>query len=134
MQWTYIILVLNLLVIYKTMGLKCVNVLDIMKVDAPDFKSTHLTISTLVVAQETNGIVKVAPTTYRFGGKYIDDVWVKKKKYSPRILPSVKHYNFSFFVFFKSLTCPKKTYFQNGQLGGEISYKWKLFSRLSGNS
>jgi hypothetical protein len=35
-----------------------------------------LTISTLVVGHKTNGIVKVAPTTYHFGGKYIDDIWV----------------------------------------------------------
>jgi hypothetical protein len=46
----------------------------------PHFRSTHLTISTLVSCQETNGIVTVGPHTYRFGGKYPDDVWVEKKK------------------------------------------------------
>jgi hypothetical protein len=51
-----------------------------MTVDAPHFRSTHLTISTLVSCQETNGIVTVGPHTYRFGGKYPDDVWVEKKK------------------------------------------------------
>jgi hypothetical protein len=30
------------------------------------------------------------------------------------------------------LTCPKKICF-HGQLGGEITYKWKLFSGLPGN-
>jgi hypothetical protein len=50
-----------------------------MRVDIPDFRSKYLTISTLVAGQETNGIVKAGPHTYRFGGKYSDDVWVEKK-------------------------------------------------------
>ncbi len=70
---------------HGTMGSKCVNVPHIMRVDAPNFRSTHLTISTLVACQETNGIVKAGSHTYRFGGKYPDAVWVEKKKSSPRI-------------------------------------------------
>jgi hypothetical protein len=54
---------------HGTMGLKCVNVPRIMRVDAPNFRSIYLTISTLVVGQETNGILKAGPATYRFGGK-----------------------------------------------------------------
>jgi hypothetical protein len=54
------------------MGLKCVNVPHIIRVDVPRFRSTHLTISTLVAGHETN--------TDSFGGKYTDDVWVEKKK------------------------------------------------------
>ncbi len=54
---------------HGTMGLKCVNVLRIMRVDAPSFRSMHLTISTLVVGQKTKGILKAGPATYRFGGK-----------------------------------------------------------------
>ncbi len=40
---------------HGTMGLKCVNVPRIMRVDAPSSRSIYLTISTLVVGQETNG-------------------------------------------------------------------------------
>ncbi len=65
---------------HGTMGLKCVNVPHIMRVDVPDFRSIYLSISTLVTGQETNGIVKAGPKTYRFEGKYTDDVWVQKKK------------------------------------------------------
>jgi hypothetical protein len=50
------------------------------KVDVPDFRSTHLTISTLVGGHETNVIVKADSTTDSFGGKYTDDVWVEKNK------------------------------------------------------
>ncbi len=60
--------------------LKCVNVPHIIRVDVPDFRSTHLTISTLVAGHETNGIVKADSTTDSFGGKYTDDVWVEKNK------------------------------------------------------
>jgi len=62
------------------MGLKSVNVLHIMRVHVPDFRSTYLTISTLVAGQQTNGIVKAASATYHFGGKYTDDVGEQKKK------------------------------------------------------
>ncbi len=65
---------------HGTIGLKCVNVCNIMRVDVPDFRSICLTISTLVACQETNGIVKAGPQTYHFGGKYTDDVWVENKK------------------------------------------------------
>ncbi len=65
---------------HGTMGLKSVNVLHIMRVHVPDFRSTYLTISTLVAGQQTNGIVKAASATYRFGGKYTDDVGEQKKK------------------------------------------------------
>ncbi len=68
-----------------TTGLKCVDVCNIMRVDIPDFRSIYLTISTLVAGQETNGIVKPGSHTYHFRGKYPDDVWVEKKKSSPRI-------------------------------------------------
>jgi hypothetical protein len=51
-----------------------------MRVDVPDFRSIHLTISTFVGCHETNGIVKAGPHTYRYGGKCPDDVWVGKKK------------------------------------------------------
>jgi hypothetical protein len=51
-----------------------------MRVDVPGFRSIHLTISTLVTGQETNRIIQAGPATYRFGGKYTDDVWVEKKK------------------------------------------------------
>jgi hypothetical protein len=62
------------------MGLKCVNATHIIRVDVPDFRSTHLTISTLVAGHETNGIVKPGSATDSFGGNYTDDVWVEKKK------------------------------------------------------
>jgi hypothetical protein len=62
------------------MGLKCVNVPHIVRVDVPDFRSTHLTISNLVAGQETNGIVKAASASDSFGGKYTDDVRVEKRK------------------------------------------------------
>jgi hypothetical protein len=84
-----------------------------MRVDVHDFRSIYLTVSTLLACQETNAIQKAGPHTYRFGGKYTDGVWVEKKKvvskntYNPilfsslRVIhPSVKHYNFSVFVFF----------------------------------
>jgi hypothetical protein len=48
---------------------KCVNVPRIMRVDAPSFRSTYLTISTLVVGHETKGILKAGPATYQYGGK-----------------------------------------------------------------
>jgi hypothetical protein len=37
---------------------------------------------------------KAGPHTYRFGWKYTDDIWVEKKKYSPRmpINPSFSHH------------------------------------------
>jgi hypothetical protein len=54
---------------HGTMGLKCVNVPRIVKVDAPSFRSIYLTLSTLVVGQETKGILKAGPATYRFGAK-----------------------------------------------------------------
>jgi hypothetical protein len=54
---------------HGTMALKCVNVPRIMRADAPSFRSIYLTISTLVVGQETKGILKGGPGTYRFGGK-----------------------------------------------------------------
>jgi hypothetical protein len=56
------------------MGLKCVNVPHIMRVDVPDFRSIYITISTSVTGQETNGIVKAGPETYRFGG------WLQARK------------------------------------------------------
>jgi hypothetical protein len=61
------------------MGMKFVNVPHIIRVHVPDFRSTHLTISTLVAGHETNGIVKAGSATHSFGGKYTDDVWVEKK-------------------------------------------------------
>ncbi len=54
---------------HGTMGLKYVNVPRFMRVDAPSFRSMYLTISTLVVGQETKGILKAGPATYQFGGK-----------------------------------------------------------------
>jgi hypothetical protein len=65
---------------HGAMGLKCVNVHHIIRVDVPHFRSTHLTISTLVAGHETNAIVKADSATNSFGGKYSHDVWVEKKK------------------------------------------------------
>jgi hypothetical protein len=62
------------------MGLKCVNVPHIIRVDVPHFRSTHLPISTLVAGHETNAIVKADSATDSFRGKYTDDVWVENKK------------------------------------------------------
>ncbi len=54
---------------HGTMGLKCGNVTRIMRLDAPSFRTTYLTISTLVVGQKTKGILKAGAATYRFVGK-----------------------------------------------------------------
>jgi hypothetical protein len=54
---------------HGTMGLKCVNVPRIMRVGAPSFRSIYLTISTLVIGQETKGVLKAGPATHPFGGK-----------------------------------------------------------------
>jgi hypothetical protein len=79
----------------------------------PTLEAQHLIISTLVAGHETNRIVKGGSATDPFGGKHTDGVWVEKKKvvskniYKPILFsslyvihPSVKHCNFSFFVFF----------------------------------
>jgi len=51
------------------MGLKCVNVPRVMRVDAPSFRSMYLTIATFVGGQKTKGNLKAGPATYRFGAK-----------------------------------------------------------------
>ncbi len=67
---------------HGTMGLKCVNVPHIMRVDAPSFRSIYLTISTLVIGQETKGVLKqreswrLAPLPTDL--KCTDDLWVEK--------------------------------------------------------
>jgi len=40
-----------------------------MRVGAPSFRSIYLTISTLVIGQETKGVLKAGPATHPFGGK-----------------------------------------------------------------
>jgi hypothetical protein len=54
---------------HGTIGLKCVNVPRIMRVGAPSLRSIYLTISTLVIGQETKGVLKAGPATHPFGGK-----------------------------------------------------------------
>jgi hypothetical protein len=54
-----------------------------MRVYAPRFRSIYLTISTLVVGQETKDIsLKAGPATYQFGGKVSDHIWAEKNAIS----------------------------------------------------